>query len=198
MVSVSSRAQSDARQIIESLGVLPEPVVNPAFVVVSGLPGSGKSYFCRRLALRMPFAILESDALRRVLFSTPNHGATESSRLFKAIRVVITTLLLRNIPVILDATNLSEHHRELLYHIADNSRARLILVRVEAPPEVVRQRLEGRLRGSDPDDRSDADWNVYWKMKPSVDQIRRQHLAVDTSRDITPVIDKVVRIAAKG
>jgi len=173
-------------------------VVNPAFVVVSGLPGSGKSHFCRQLALRMPFAMLESDALRHVLFPVPNHGAAESSRLFKAIRVLIATLLLRNIPVILDATNLSEHHRELLYNIADTTRAKLILIRVEAPPEVVRQRLEGRLRGTDPNDRSDADWNVYWRMKPSVDQIRRQHLAVDTSRDITPVIEKVIRMAGKA
>jgi hypothetical protein len=30
-------------------------------------------------------------------------------------------------------------------------------------------------------------------MKPSVQKISRNHYAVDTSRDITPVLDKIVR-----
>ena len=35
----------DVRKLKESLGVLPERVVCPAFIVVSGLPGTGKSFF---------------------------------------------------------------------------------------------------------------------------------------------------------
>jgi len=30
-------------------------------------------------------------------------------------------------------------------------------------------------------------------MKPAAQRIRRNHFAVDTSKDITPVIDKIVR-----
>jgi hypothetical protein len=30
-------------------------------------------------------------------------------------------------------------------------------------------------------------------MKPSVEQIRRKHYVADTSHDITPVIDKIVK-----
>ncbi|MEW6034720.1 MAG: ATP-binding protein [Chloroflexota bacterium] len=198
MGPVSARVQADAKKLRESLGHIPEPMVAPPFVVVSGLPGSGKSYFCRQLALRMPFVLLESDALRRVLFSTPNHSTGGSSRLFRAVHLLIEELLQKGAPLVLDATNLSEHHRERLYHIADTTGARLVLIRVEAPPEVVRQRLEGRLRGVDPQDRSDAGLEVYWKLKPSVDRIRRQHLAVDTSRDIKPVIEKVMRLISRG
>ena len=32
-------------------------------------------------------------------------------------------------------------------------------------------------------------------MKTTVEEMRRNHYAVDTSRDITPVLDKVVREA---
>lgn len=193
MASVSSRTQADASRLGESLGRLPEPMVSPPFVMVSGLPGSGKSYFCRQLALRMPFVVLESDVLRRVLFAAPRHTAAESARLFRAIHIVIRDLLKKGEPVILDATNLSEHHREVLYHIADTAGGRLFVVRVKAPPDVIQQRLEGRARGVNPQDRSDADWEVYRKMSPGVDRILRQHIVVDTSRDIRPAIDKVVR-----
>ena len=70
---------------------------------------------------------------------------------------------------------------------------KLILVRVEAPPEVVHKRLKARLENSDGN--SDADWEVYNRMKPRVQKIRRNHYAVDTSRDITPALDKIVREA---
>jgi predicted kinase len=185
---------SDAEQLLESLAQLPEPVVKPAFIVVSGLPGTGKSYFCRRLAERIPVVILESDVMRKALFPSPVYSATESARLFQAIHHLIEQLLKRGVPVVLDATNLSERNRERLYHIAYQLDARLILVRVEAPPEVVQERLKNRAEGTDAEkDHSEADWAVFQKMKTSVQEIRRHHFAVDTSRDINPVLDKIAR-----
>ena len=184
---------SDVQRLTESLGQLPEPMVEPAFIVVSGLPGSGKSYFCNRLAERLPFVILESDALRKILFPSPTYSLQESNRLFRACHLLIEQLLRKGIPLILDATNLSERYRERLYSIADRLDVKLILVRVEAPVEVVRERLKARREGANPEDKSDADWEVYQRMRPVVQKIRRNHYAVDTSRDITPVLDKIVR-----
>ena len=186
-----TRLASDIERLTDSLGQLPEPVVKPAFIVVSGLPGTGKSYFCRKLAERLHFVILESDVLRRALFPSPGYDPTESRRLFKAIHLLIEGLLKRGMPLILDATNLSERYREHLYSIADHLDVRLVLVRVEAPPDVVRERL--RVRQGDPQRKSDADWGVYQKMRSSVQKIWRNHYVVDTSRDITPVLDKIVR-----
>ena len=185
---------NDTEQLLESLEQLPEPVVKPAFVVVSGLPGTGKSYFCRRLAERIPVIILESDVMRKTLFSSPTYSMTESTRLFQAIYHLIEHLLKKGIPLALDATNLSERNRERLYHIAYQLDARLVMVRVEAPFEVVQERLRNRANdtGSE-EDQSEAGWAVFQRMKTSVQQIRRHHFAVDTSRDIAPVLNKVVK-----
>ena len=174
---------------------LPEPMVNPPFIMVSGLPGSGKSYFCRKLQEYLSFPIVESDALRRVLFSSPDYSLRGSNRLFQACHLLIEELLRSGIPLIFDATNLIERHREHLYRIADQAGAKLIIVRIDAPMELVRQRLENRPSGTDPFDSSEADWNVYQKMRASMQKIRRNHFAVDTSRDIAPVINKIVREA---
>ncbi|MFC2048258.1 AAA family ATPase [Chloroflexota bacterium] len=184
---------NDVKRLAESLGQFPEPVVNPVFIVVSGLPGAGKSYFCSKLAERLPFTILESDALRKVIFSPPSYSQKESSRLFQAIHCLIKRLLKKGASLILDATNVSEQHREYLYSITDHLGVKLILVRVEAPPEVVRKRLESRL--GNPESKSDADWAIYQRMKLLVQKIRRKHYAVDTSQDITPVLDKIVKEA---
>lgn len=184
---------SDVDKLRDGLGPLPEPVVQPALVVVSGLPGSGKSFFSRRLAERLSSIVLESDLLRQKLFVAPTYSAEESSRLFRACHNLIEELLEKGISIILDATNLSERNREVLYHIADQVKARLVVVRVEAPVEVVKERLEARAAGVSPEDHSQADWQVYRKMKSSVERISRRHFAVDTSRDVTPVIDKIMR-----
>ena len=185
-----SQLTSDVERLLESFGKLPEPVVKPTFIVVSGLPGTGKSYFCGKLAERLRFVVLESDALRKTLFPVPGYSPEESARLFRALHRLIEGLLKKGVSLILDATNLSERNRERLYNIADRLEAKLVLVRVEAPPEVVYARLKSRVGGAD---KSDADWSVYQKMKPAVERIRRNHYAVDTSRDITPVLDKIVR-----
>jgi len=183
----------DVERLKESLGQLPEPVVKPALIVVSGLPGTGKSHFCRKLDEFLSFPILESDALRKVLSPSPSYSLRESNRLFQACHLLIEELLRRGISLIFDATNLIERHRERFYHIADQTGAKLIIVRVEAPTELVRQRLENRTISADPIDKSEADWKVYQKMESSAQKIRRNHFVVDTSRDIAPVINKVVR-----
>jgi len=185
----------DVSKLRDSLGVLPEAVVCPVFVVVSGLPGTGKSFFCRNLAEKMPSCILESDALRKALFSSPDYHAAENTRLFSACHSLIEQLLGEGVPVIFDATNLSEHHREYLYNISNKTGAKLILVRVEAPADVVYSRLQMRGRSMEKEDKSDADWDVYKKMKSVVDRIERNHFVVDTSRDIGTVIDRVIKAA---
>jgi predicted kinase len=192
-VIVVSQLVFDLQRLTDGLGELPEPVVKPAFVAVSGLPGTGKSYFCARLAERLPFLILESDALRKMLFSPPSYSPEESARLFKALHRLIEKLLKKGIPLILDATNLSERDREGLYSIAGRLDARLILVRVEAPPPLVYKRLEARKNGGNAGNHSDADWEVYRKMKPQREKISRKHYVADSSRDISPVLDKIVR-----
>ncbi len=183
---------SDAHRLAGSLGTLPESVVRPALVVLSGLPGSGKTYFCQKLSERVAFVVLESDALRKTLFPAPSYSPEESARLFLAIHHLIEDLLRKGISVILDATNLVEYRRERLYNIAERLKAKLILVRLYAPPEVVYERLKARAEGK-ASTFSDADWEVFQRLQPTAERIRRQHFVVNTAKDISPVIDKIVR-----
>jgi predicted kinase len=155
------------------------------------LPGTGKSYFSRRLALKISAIILESDALRKTLFPVPLYSPRESGQLFATINILTGRLLRQGISVILDATNLIERHREVLYQIAEKNRARLIIVYLEAPAELVKERL--RQRCQDAGNKSDADYAVYLKMRASVEEIKRPHYIVDTAQDISPFIEKIVK-----
>ena len=193
----NTRIASDTQLLAGNLGQLPEPMAEPRFIMVSGLPGAGKSYFCKKLVERLPFLILESDALRETLFSPPTYSLAERSRLFRSLHHLIEGLLKQRIPLVLDATNLSERYRERLYNIADRLNVKLIVVRIEAPPNLVYKRLKARTEERKPKVNSDADWAVYQKMMPNMQKIHRNHYAMDTSRDITPVLDKIVMAVNK-
>ena len=186
---------ADAHRLAGCLTALPEAEAQPTVIVVSGLPGTGKTFFCRRLAERLPFVILESDALRKRLFPTPTYTAEESACLFRAVHYLMEDLLKKGIPVIVDATNLFQKHREHLYSIADRYNARLIIVCIKAPPEVVQKRLKKRTTTKNGQENSTADWSVYQKMRTSVEKINRHHFTVDTSKDYTMAIGKIVREA---
>jgi predicted kinase len=191
------RVEADVRRLVESLGRLPAPEAPPVFIVVSGLPGTGKSYLSRQLAERLSYPILESDALRKQLFPAPTYSAIESGILFRAIHRLIDGLLEKGISLILDATNLTEKYRERLYNIAEKYNTKLIIVRTKAPPEVVRERLKNRAEKTRNGDKSDADWDVYLKLSASAEKIRRQHFTIDTSEDIAPAVAKIVKEATR-
>jgi predicted kinase len=185
---------ADVKRLAESLGELPGSFAPPVLVIVSGLPGTGKSHFSARLAKKLDFVILESDALRKLLFPSPVYSKEESSYLFQIIHRLLEQLLKKGASVILDATNLSESHREHLYHIAERCHTKLFIVEVKAPPLLVYNRLKRRHSAQNKEEtKSDADWEVYRQMKPTVEKIRRRHYSIDTSQDISHAIDKVVR-----
>jgi predicted kinase len=181
---------NDTDKLYASLGELPEAVKNPALVLVSGLPGTGKTYFSKELSKRLPFITLESDALRRVLNTNPNHSKPESARLFSAIHSLCERLLKEGYCVIVDATNLAEKHRQHFYDISDRTGVTLIIVQVIAPESVVKERLDKRKK--EPDGNSYADWKVYIRMKKSVDKIRRKHYSLDTTTDYSNILGEIV------
>ncbi|MCH7484243.1 MAG: ATP-binding protein [Chloroflexi bacterium] len=182
----------DADRLEASLGGLPKAVRRPALIILIGLPGSGKSYFARRLAKRYPAAILDSDALRGALYESPQHTAPENARLFPATHVLTRRLLDRGVPVVLDATNLKESNRKPLYRLAREANARLVTVRLRAPFAVMRERLAKRDAARDPLDRSTAGLLVLERMRRDYQRPRRPYFVVDTSKDARQVLDKIV------
>jgi predicted kinase len=69
-----------------------------------------------------------------------------------------------------------------------------VLVKVEAPIGVIRDRLRRREAERDPLDHSTATLEVFEKMVADVQPIQHEHLTVDTSKDMTPVLDKIASL----
>ena len=168
---------------------------NPRLLMLAGLPGSGKSTFAREIVSREPFLVLESDRLRKTLVASPQYTANEHSRVFGACHRLIDEFLGQGYPVMLDATNLGQRNRRPVMAIARKHNAPLAIVVVTAPPELARRRLAEREAGMDPCTWSDAGVAVYSRMEPAWQPVRSRHFEVDTSRDVEPVLEKVLEWA---
>jgi predicted kinase len=165
----------------------------PFLLMLSGLPGTGKSSLARQLSERLRSPIVETDVVRKTLFARPAYSADESAVVHWVSRLLIKKLLSRGVPVIFDATNLVESQRGTLYHTAEQVGVKLVIVRVVAPPQVVYERLQRRQRARESEDISDATWDVYRRMAERQQPIRRPHLVVDTNEDLQPALAKIIR-----
>lgn len=170
----------------------------PLLVAMCGLPGTGKSYFAARLTGQVPFLVLETDRLRKVLVEHPKYTTNEHRRVFRSCYYLIEEYLSNGYSVLFDATNLNEDFRTYLYDIAESTGAPLAVVHVTALKETVRRRLKQRKAERHANTYSDAGWLIYTRLAPVEEPVQREHYAVDASKNITPMLEQVVRWARSG
>ena len=167
----------------------------PFLVVLSGLPGTGKSHFARELSLKLPFLIVGSDRMRKALAPNPKYDRDEHSRVFAACHLLIEELLRAGYRVVFDATNLNDNFRSGVYDIAQRTNSPMCLVWFTAPRNVIRSRLNDRSTGIKSDSHSDADWEIYCRLQPGEEPIQQPHLNVDSSKSISFTLEEVLRMA---
>jgi predicted kinase len=124
------------------------------------------------------------------LFTPPAYTAEESRQVHQVCHILIGWYLRHTDRdgkphrhhVIYDATNLYEYHRQLVASLAERNEARLVVIEVTAHDEVVRARLAPHGRQDMTKLYSDADWDVYQRMRQRAEPIRDRHITVDTSQ----------------
>lgn len=166
----------------------------PYLIVLSGLPGTGKSHFANQLSRQVPVLVVGSDRMRKALVTRPRYTRSEHARVFAACHRLIEDLLDEGYRVVFDATNLTDGFREPLYQIARSRQAPLIIIQFTAPRDLIRRRLDARAARPGADYHSDADWRIHCRLRPGEEPINRPHLKVDSAQDITPVVAEVARL----
>lgn len=160
-----------------------------ALILLSGLPGTGKTTFARALCQRLEIAHVESDAIRRGLAPEPTYSPRESGLVFARVEAEARRALVEGRHALIDATNLTNRDRRRFVRLANETDARMIAVRLTAPEEVVRERLAGPRDGH-----SQADLAVYEMMKGRPQPFPFPAIVVDTRWGLEPAMALVLRL----
>lgn len=165
----------------------------PALILLSGLPGAGKTTFAHALADALEFTHVESDALRRALSATPLYTAGESAAVFAQAERLAATALEAGRHALVDATNLSNRDRKRFLRLADRTAATLVAVRITVPEDVIRERLATPRAGF-----SQATNAIYDLMRDRATRFTPPSIVVDTRYPLGPSIDLVLRLIHDG
>ena len=146
-----------------------------ALVLLSGLPGTGKTTFAAQLASRMQAHVFESDRVRLELFPQRRYTRKENGEVFATLRERAEGALEQGQDVIIDATNLREHERRGFWELAARHEAQVVAVRLTAPDAVLRERLSGPREGL-----SEAGVRVYERMRGREEPVAHPCVQVDS------------------
>jgi predicted kinase len=164
-------------------------------VMLVGAPATGKSRLARYLAAELSAQLVETDRVRKQLFAEPRYTGGEHAAVYGWCHTLVRSGLQIGRNVVFDATNLQERLRRRVYDIAEASRAALFIVWTTCPARVVQERMLRRRDALDPDDASDADWDVYLDLRRRVEPILRPHLVINTAADFRTSLRRLLEQA---
>jgi predicted kinase len=155
-------------------------------ILVFGLPGSGKSFFASRLAGMLRAEYVSSDALRKTLFDTRTYSMNEKLAVYKEMLNRVREAALERVTLVLDATFYRNDIRNKFLDAA-NPADRIIFIEVWAEESLIKQRLKK------PRQDSDADFEVYKKIKKECEPFDQTHLVLQSTDDnIGEMLEKAV------
>ena len=119
--------------------------MKPNFIMLVGLPGSGKSVKAQELSENYNAAIFSSDSLREELFGDVNHQA-DNTKLFEELHKRIKNCLREGNSAIYDATNINYKRRMAFLSELSNIHCEKICVLIATPYEECLERNSKRER----------------------------------------------------
>lgn len=173
----------------------------PRAYVVCGLSGSGKSHLAEALATTSGFEVVASDVVRkqaaglRPTDAAPArlYRAAVGEQTYRTLGERAAAALEAGDSIVIDATCLTRRDRAALLGGLRAHRGRAWFVRCEAPPDVLRRRIEHRLRR--PDRVSDATVDVLERQRAAAEPLDElpadRVLELRTDTDVERVVDRL-------
>ena len=138
----------------------------PSLFITCAPTGCGKSALAKELSLLLGMDQISTDMERKRLAGIMPTERGEDiytrewhQRTYDCVAGLARERLVKNESVLVDGTFCRKNDRDSFAALARESNSRLVILRLNCPPEVVRQRLQARQQ--EPAAVSDGNWEVY-------------------------------------
>jgi len=147
--------------------------------IVFGLPGSGKSHFASWFANLVDADYISSDRLRKEIHIAGNYSDQEKMTVYNEMLEQMKTSLRKNSNLVIDATFYKEGIRKKFMQEAGGA-GDIVFIEVRADETTISERLK-RKRAF-----SEADFEVYKKIKDQFEPMEQPHLVLQSTNDNLP------------
>jgi len=147
--------------------------------IVFGLPGSGKSHFASWLANLANADYISSDRLRKGIHTAGNYSDQEKMAVYDEMLEQMKASLKENRNLVIDATFYKEAIRKKFVQEAGGA-DHIVFIELIADETTISERLK-RKRAF-----SDADFEVYQKIKEQFEPMKQPHLVLHSTNENLP------------
>ncbi len=158
-------------------------------IVITGLPGTGKTTIAEALAEELDAIVFSTDKIRKMIFKKPIYNEMDKKIVYNELFLQARSYLSRGKNVILDGTFYSIELRENAKDVGRSLSNSVFFVYCSTPEELLKERLNMRK-----DKYSDADYNVYLKMKKIFEEFQDDVIVVDTSKPVEANIEVIKKL----
>lgn len=154
-------------------------------IIVSGLPGSGKSYFASRFSSLIHADYINSDRIRKSMFPTRSYSEKEKSSVYDEMLKLMRQAIVQNKDLVLDATFYANDIRKRFTDEAKNGD--IVFIEIVAEEAVIKERLKQKRVDSE------ADFEVYKLIKEQWEPLQEHQLKlVSSDNNIEDMLHKAV------
>lgn len=147
-------------------------------VIVCGLPGVGKTTFSKKLSPLINAVILSTDKIRKELLPSPTYEKEERKLIYDVMILLAKYIHDSGTNCILDATfNREESRTEVKKKLGIQDEG-FFVIECMCPENIIISRIKERKN-----DYSDANVEIYQKMKKIYESVKGKHITIDTTLD---------------
>ncbi len=150
-------------------------------VVISGLPGTGKTTVSKEIANQLKAEVLSTDRIRKKMSNKPEYTQKRKRSVYREMFQQAQDLLSKDENVILDATFFKKEWRDQAFKIGKKAKGCVFLIKIVCPEDTVKKRIHERYKNRA--DYSDADYRVYKMIKNKFESIKKEHFVIHTGDD---------------